>query len=139
MRSSRVLFLIFTCAIGFAAVTFVPRPGQAQDGVLSDIVVGLGLPAIDVGVLTGASRAPHTADAMVRRSIRASSAVPHRIGTAGAAYAPGRVIVKFRGGVSTASRLSTLSVVSRTASNAGQPSGANFDVVTIDASEDAEA
>ena len=62
-----------------------------------------------------------------------------RVGRRGSVYQAGRVIVKFRGGVSTPSRLNALSAVSRTASLAARSPYADFDIVNIDESEDAEA
>ena len=55
----------------------------------------------------------------------------------GSRYVAGKVIVKFRDGVSPAARSSALAVTSAKALL--QPSYANFDVVAIDPNEDAEA
>ena len=54
-------------------------------------------------------------------------------------YRVGRVIVRFKDGVTAASRLSALSVVSRTATMSQRAAYQNFDLVQIDAAEDAEA
>jgi serine protease len=74
-----------------------------------------------------------------RRSIRAASSPIDRVGASGARYLPGRVIVKFKNGTSATARVSALSAASRTASLSQQPSYADFDLVRIDPSEDAEA
>jgi serine protease len=62
-----------------------------------------------------------------------------RTGSSGAAYRPGRVIVKFRDGASTAARVTAMRDVSRTASLSTRPDNADFDVISIDAGDDAEA
>jgi serine protease len=62
-----------------------------------------------------------------------------RVGRSGAIYQAGRVIVKFRGGVSSPTRLTALSEVSRTASMRAPSPYADFDIVNIDQNEDAEA
>jgi serine protease len=83
---------------------------------------------------TRAARAPITVG-----SAQPGVIVGHRIGARGVPYRAGRVIVKFRPFSSAAGRMSALSAVSRTASIAPRPAYANFDVVTINPSEDAEA
>jgi len=88
-------------------------------------VLPLGLPGIDLGVLVEEPPRPERAGTMRH--------------TGGAPYVPGRVIVKFKDGASTATRLSTLSAVSRSSSISQRPSYANFDIVQIDPSEDAAA
>jgi serine protease len=50
----------------------------------------------------------------------------------------GRIIVKFRDGMSAASRLAAVTAVSRTASIPARPSYANFDVARIDPGQDSE-
>ena len=68
-----------------------------------------------------------------------SASVIDRTGASGARYVAGRVIVKFRDGVSSAARSTTMRLASQTASLSTRADYANFDVMTIDASEDAEA
>jgi serine protease len=137
MRGSRVLFAL-ALLIGLAVLA-LPGRGRAQDGGPLDVVVGVGLPAIDRGVASDESRVPDSPETRLRRSIRSRSALLERMGGSGLRYRRGRVIVKFRDGLSGASRLSALSATSRTASISSRPSSANFDVVQIDAEEDAEA
>ncbi len=62
-----------------------------------------------------------------------------RVGASGAAYMPGRVIVKFRDGLSTGARASALSAVSRSAALTAQKPYANFDIISIDPNDDPEA
>ncbi len=139
MPSFRVPLVLIALSVGFVEIFGVAGRGQTADIAPLDVVVGLGLPAVDRGVISGSSRVPDSPETRVRRSIRLSSATPDRIGASGVRYVPGRVIVKFRDGVSTPARLSTLSIASRTASMSERPAYANFDVVRIDTSEDAEA
>ena len=55
------------------------------------------------------------------------------------ATSPASVIVKFKDGTSSAARLSAMSATSRSAALSTRPAYADFDVVTIDPGEDAEA
>jgi serine protease len=95
------------------------------------------LPAIDRGLVARLDRAPDSAEAKRRASIRALNGPAQRIGASGAAYVAGTLIVKFRDGISPAARVSALSSTRARAS--AQPSYANFEVVNVDAGEDAEA
>jgi serine protease len=97
------------------------------------------LPPIDRGVVIDTSHAPGSPQALVRESLRQSLVTIDRIGTSGAHYIAGRIIVKFRDGMSTDARVRAMSTVSRTASVPEQPSYSNFDVVGIDQGEDPEA
>jgi serine protease len=54
-------------------------------------------------------------------------------------YEPGRVIVKFRGAMSSVSRASALASVASSASLSTRPAYANFDIVNIAPNQDAEA
>ena len=95
--------------------------------------------AIERGINPLAARAPGSPEELRRRSLRALSGPVDRMGRGGAAYVPGRVIVKFKDGASQAAKSSAMSAASRTAALSTRPDYANFDIVTIDASEDAEA
>ncbi len=134
MRCFRVPLFLLALSVGLFNIFGAAGRGQTSSLAPLDVVLGLGLPAIDRGVVADVSRGPVSG----LHSIRSSAAVPDRIG-AGFRYMPGRVIVKFRDGVSSAARLSALSVGSRTASISEKPAYANFDVVHIDEAEDAEA
>jgi serine protease len=102
------------------------------------VIEHLGLPAIDRGVSQDDSHTPDAAEAISRRAIGAALTI-QRSGQGTGRYAPGRVIVKFRDAVSTTGRLTALSTASRTASLRTRPSYADFDIVSIDPGEDAEA
>ena len=83
-----------------------------------------------------------------RESLRHSIVTLDRAGSSGTRYVAGRVIVKFRDGMPTASlrlrfvggrAVRAMSTVSQTATVSERPSYANFDVVGIDPGEDPEA
>src|SRR5271156_246729 len=95
------------------AVVFVilPGRGRAQDASRLDVILGLGLPAIDRGVVMDPSRVPGGPAPAVLRALGPASTRHDLVGEGGARYVPGRLIVKFRDGVSTGSRLSALSAV----------------------------
>jgi serine protease len=124
----------------FVAVAAVPARSQVAGGLPQplDIVVGLGLPAVDRGVVADPSRAPDSVETAIRGSIRATSSVRERVGASGARYVPGLVIVKFKDGVSTEAGRSYVAATVRSGSLTARAPYANFDVVQIDPSEDAE-
>src|SRR5688500_19750082 len=128
MRSSRVLLFSLAAA---AAVVLVSVPGRsrAQEASRLDLILGLGLPAVDRGIIPDASRAPGSPEAARRRAVRSISAIPDFVGADGGRYRRGRVIVKFRAGVSMPTRLSALSTTSPGASMSSRPDYADFDVV----------
>ncbi|MEO8258688.1 MAG: S8 family serine peptidase [Acidobacteriota bacterium] len=139
MRSSRVRLFSLALLIGIAAMAGSRAIGQAPAPGPLDVVIGVGLPAIDRGVVADRSRVPDSPETRRRRSIRSRANLQDRLGAGGLHYRGGRVLVRFRDGMSSASRLSALSATARTAAISTRPSSANFDVVQIDASEDAEA
>lgn len=96
-------------------------------------------PAIERGISPDLSHAPGTPETRRRQSIHAVSGVVDRTGASGARYRPGRVIVKFRDGVSAATRVSALSVVPGRATMSPRAASQDFDVVEIDQAADAEA
>lgn len=121
-----------------AALSVAPGQGQQAGGLRTFLPASL-LPAIDRGVDPDMSHAPGSPETLVRESMRKSMAAVDRTGASGTRYIAGRVIVKFRAGVSAASRVRAMSAVSQTASMSERPSYANFDVLRIDPGEDAEA
>ena len=128
---------MFSLALLF--VSGVRGHGQAPTTSPRVVVQEHGLPPIELGIIADESRAPDSPETLRRLSIHRESATLDRVGASGSRYAPGRVIVKFRNGVSSASRVTALSATSRTASMSERPSYANFDIVRIDPTEDAEA
>ena len=90
---------------------------------------------VDRGMLARATPVAPRVQGSSRHVMRSDD----RVGRSGATYQAGRVIVKFRGGVSSPTRLTALSEVSRTASMGTRSPYADFDIVNIDQNEDAEA
>jgi serine protease len=131
----RYFFFILAVAAAFSAAS-----GHGQDaGASRTFLPASILPAIDRGVAADISHSPGSPEALVRESMRHSVATLDRTNASGTHYVAGRVIVKFRAGVASASRLRAMSTVSQTASVSERPSYANFDIVRIDPGEDAEA
>ena len=95
--------------------------------------------AVDRGLVPDEAPPPSTGAKSSRRAVDGNTVYADRAGASGAAYQAGRVIVKFRDSLSSGARLSALSTISPLASIATRKSYANFDVVTLDPAEDAEA
>src|ERR1700730_6500744 len=133
MRGVRAVLFVLAVSVS-VVIVILPGRAQAPDPSPLDVIMGLGLPAIDRGVVMDPFRAPGGPDAFVRRALQTASTSHDLEGEGGARYLPGRVIVKFRDGVPAASRLSALSATSPTASISQRPDYANFDVVQIDPS-----
>jgi serine protease len=96
-------------------------------------------PAIQGGISPDLSYAPGTPQTRRRRSVQVISGVVDRAGVAGTRFRPGRVIVKFRDGVSAATRVSAMSVMSGRATMAPRAASQDFDVIEIDPTADPEA
>ena len=115
--------------------------GQSQTAnVAARVVIDrTGPRAIERGISPLALRSPD--DPLTRRQLSVARAgrVLDRTGASGATYVAGKVIVKFRDGATTLSRVSALRAVSGTASMSARPDYADFDIVSIDVTEDAEA
>jgi len=94
---------------------------------------------IERGISPLMTQAPDSPVVVRRRSIRAMTAVPDRTGASGAPYVAGKVIVKFRDAASAESRADSVRSATRTGSMRTRPDYANFDIVAMDPSEDAEA
>jgi len=136
MPRAHLRYFFFTLA---AAAALSAVRGHGQDaGTFRTFLPASILPAIDRGVVSDASHSPDSPEAVVRESMRHSTVALDRTGAAGTRYVAGRVIVKFRSGAATSSRVRAMSGVSPTASVSERPSYANFDVVRIDPGEDAE-
>jgi len=135
-RFRNVLFIL---ALASALAMAHSAHGRGQDaGHPSGVIVdNFAPPAIDHGLVESVSRAPDSYESRIRASIRVEGGPPERIGASGARYVAGKLIVKFRAGTSSAARVSALSTMSARA--ATQPPYANFDIVSIDPGEDAEA
>lgn len=109
-------------------------PGQART-----FLYPYTLSAVDQGVLSDEAPDPAGLSTFASRAQPLSAATRDRTGRTGATYTAGRVIVKFRDGTSSAVRLNSMARVSATSTVSERPSYANFDVLSIDPNEDAEA
>lgn len=136
MRLVRVRYVILTLAAVVALVLVSDSVGRSQPPARAGIVSRFAPPAIDRGLMSDRSVAPDSPESRVRASVRALDAPAVRHSASGATYVPGRLIVKFRDGVSVSTRSSTLSAMSARASS--RPSYADFDLVAIDPAMDAE-
>jgi serine protease len=141
MRRAFLRNFFLTLAVAAIATALAGRVnlhGQAGAAARTFLPASI-LPAIDRGVVSDPTHVPGSPEALIRESLRHSTVTLDRTGTSGAHYIAGRVIVKFRDGMSTAARVRAMSTVSRTAAVPERPSYANFDVVGIDPGEDPEA
>jgi serine protease len=129
----RVRIAIAVAGIAAALVLTV----HGQSAPLPIHIETVGLPAVDEGVILDSPRRPSLAPARARRA--AAIARPGRRGAGGRLYVPGKVLVRFRDDVSVDSRREVARAASATADLAARRQFADFDVVRINASEDAEA
>jgi serine protease len=137
MSGAHVRYFFFTLAA--AAIVFTGR-GHGQSPIEPrTFLFPYSLPAVDQGLMGDLAPGPATSAAFARRAALSPSITLDRTGSAGSTYVAGRVIVKFRDGTSTASRLNSLSHVSAAGAASERPSYANFEVVRIDPNDDAEA
>jgi serine protease len=102
-------------------------------------IENIGLPAVEENAAIWSEARPGGRVDALKRAARETSTLNTRVGSSGRAYTPGRVIVRFRDEVPAAERRTVARLASDTAEMADRPSYADFDVVRIDANEDAEA
>src|SRR5215471_8698572 len=133
MGRARVFFSVAAVA---AALATIGTRAQTTAPQQLDIREGVGLAAVDEGVL---KEQTHTPDSFETRRRLAMRATLHgdAISLSGAAYKRGRMIVKFKDGVSASARAAAIASASLSGSIAARPSYANFDIVNVDPSEDA--
>jgi serine protease len=125
--------------LGVFGMLAVSGRGQDASPPARTIVSMDAPPAIERGISPDPSAAQGAPEQSRRQSVQSTAAPADRTGVAGTRYRPGRVIVKFRDGLSAAARVQALTAVSRTATMAARSASQNFDVVQMDASGDAEA
>src|SRR4051794_36948936 len=111
--------------------------GHAQDAAPPLQITDVGLPAVEQpGAIWSESRVPWTP---AGRAARVVTAEPLRRGAYGRQYVTGKVIVRFRDEVSDTERRGLVRDASGTADLMPRRAFADFDVLRIDPSEDAEA
>jgi serine protease len=111
--------------------------GQVADGSQLQILENVGLPAVDEGLLQDDSHTPQAPETRQRAALR-EALLNDRIGASGTHHRAGRVIVRFRDEAAMTDRRSAVRSASDTGEIAARPTYADFDVVRIDPSEDAE-
>src|SRR5436190_8858457 len=134
---SRLRARVWVTALALGAMVTLTR---AQNPVSTGftVVEGLGLPAVDLDALVGEPHPINTASTRRVAALESAMSSTARIGPSGAAYAPGRVLVKFRGGAAPTVTTESLRTTSASATLSTRPAYADFDVVRIDAGEDAQ-
>jgi serine protease len=132
-------FLSLAClALAVGALAARNVRAQASDASRYIVLEHVGLPAVDEGVMPDETHSPSAPEARRRAAVRAAM-TSDGVGRSGAHYTPGRLIVKFHDEASPSARAAALSAASPTASMTARPPYANFDIVRLDPSEDAEA
>ncbi|HWW85574.1 MAG TPA: S8 family serine peptidase [Vicinamibacterales bacterium] len=137
MSGFRLRSVLFTLTIGLWLTLGAHGRGQTS-GLAREMIDQAGLPAIERGISPVPSVAPTSSDGR-RYSAHLRSGTFDRVSSSGVRYAPGRVIVKFRDGVGAELKKSIAATASPSAGIAQHPAYADFDIVTIDPNEDAEA
>jgi serine protease len=125
-------------AVVIAGLLVLTLRGQGTDDGRLQILEHVGLPAIDEGLLQDDSHTPSSPETRQRAASR-TSMFQDRVGPTGTRYRAGRVIVKFRDEAAMPDRRAAVRAASATGDISTRPSYADFDVVRIDPSEDAEA
>jgi len=139
MPRPRLNQLFITAVVVFIALLAISGRSQAPAPPRRTILSRIAPPAIERGISPDISHAPGTRETRRRQSVRVASSVLDRVGTAGTRYRAGRVIVKFRDGVSAGSRAATVSTVSARSTMSPRAANQNFDIVQIGTASDAEA
>lgn len=96
-------------------------------------------PALDSGIIRDQLVAPDNLEQKRRLTLRADDHPADRSGRAGAAYRPGRLVVKFRESVASASRRRALDAAAPDLEMLPRAAAADFDLVRTDPGRDIEA
>jgi serine protease len=130
--------VVLSCAAVAAALATLGLRAQVVERNGFQVREGIGLPAVDEGVINDDTHNPSSYETRRRAAMRATMHTDG-IGSSGARYDRGHVIVRFRDEADTTARIRAISSATRSGAISARPSYANFDVVTMDANEDAEA
>ena len=123
MSRTRLQFMLASAVLAFALVA----PGHGQSPIPPGSSPGHLVWCRRSRMLPGEVPPPSKGPRVRAERVDRNTAYADRTGPSGATYMPGRVIVKFRDGMSTSARLSALSSVSPTASLTTRQPYANFD------------
>ncbi len=122
-------------ATTLAAVALVATVRGQISGVRALQIANVGLPAVEEGLVWDVNRSPQMPQALDRAARSQRGAI---VGRSGRAYTPGRVIVRFREGMSLDERRSAVRLATSSGEITPRDTHADFDLVTIDEAEDAE-
>ena len=135
MYGSRALLPAVICGI---SLFLAGGLGHAQAPRDLTLIPNLGLPPVDVGQLKWQFAGPSSERLLRARAPQTAGGLT-RVGASGAAYAAGRILVKFRDGSTAASRAASAAALSHAGALGARPEYADFDIVSIDPAADAEA
>lgn len=121
-----------------AIFTIFSSLGRTQTDTPLVVLQGVGLPGVDEGPLPDDSHHPGSFETRRRASIHADSTTI-RTSASGRQFEAGRVIVKFRDTVAARTRDEIVRAATSTGIMRSRADHADFDVVSIDPAEDAEA
>jgi serine protease len=130
-----VSFVLVTLVAWLAVSAGGQSPAPSRRTLLSRVAPR----AIERGISPDLSHAPGTPEMRRRRSIQAASRVVDRVSASGGRYRPGRVIVKFRDGMSAAARARALAAVPGPGTLSPRAGSQDFDIVQFDPGADAES
>ena len=126
------------CAPLLAAWAFVLGAGAQSPEQSSLHIENVGLPAVEESLVIRSETHGAGSAQELRRAARAAADPMTRLGGGGRSYTAGRVIIRFNDGVAPDARRAAARLASPSAEIDLRPSYADFDLVRIDPSEDAE-
>src|SRR5436190_1672889 len=101
MRSRRLPLFWVALPVALVVAAMAREAGRAQSVSPMDVVMGIGLPGVDRGIIADEVRGAGRA---IRRPALESRSVRHPIDAEGAPVIAGKVIVKFRDGLTDSDR-----------------------------------
>jgi serine protease len=139
MSDSRARLVVLTLSVA-SLVVFVVSGGSVRGDQRYDdppflILQGVGLPAVNVGLMQDESHGPDAPETLRRLAIRATLKADEAPRSS-ASFRPGRMIVRFRDEAPAAARLSAVRDASASGVIAERQAYADFDVVQLAAGDD---
>jgi serine protease len=133
MRWSRASWLLVVAVVGIAGLVL---HGQIETPSL--VILNYGLPAVDEDTIPDVTHRPGSPEAVRRAGIRPLTDLT-RVSRSGREYVAGRLLVRFKDDVAESTRDAVVREVVANGARRPRPPYADFDVVAIDTSADAEA
>ena len=132
--------LLYTSSAAVITLLVIATHGQtlSPGGSVRTVLSNFAPPAVQQGLDPDTSHWPGSPEMQERRAAPQLLAAGERVNAFGARYMGDRVIVKFRDGVTAASRESAVSAVTPRGSMAPRSAWQNFDVVQMAGTDDAE-